>query len=160
MPRNSFTSFEASEAGLRESEARMSLAVDAADFGIWIRDLARHEIWASDAWRGCLASRRRSALDIRRPSCSALHPDDREALRQTHAMAIAGANGGRYQSEYRLILPDGATRWISSRGRVEVDATGQPVLIRGAAREITARKHAEQETQQLRRRSPTWGASR
>ena len=42
---------QASEAGLRESEARMSLAVDAADFGIWIRDLARNEIWASDTWR-------------------------------------------------------------------------------------------------------------
>ena len=42
---------QASEAGLRESEARMSLAVDAADFGIWIRDLARNEIWASEKWR-------------------------------------------------------------------------------------------------------------
>ena len=52
--------------------------------------------------------------------------------------------------EYRLILPDGATRWISSHGRVEFDATGQPVLMRGASRDVTARKHAEQETQQLR----------
>ena len=51
---------QASEAGLRESEARMSLAVDAADLGIWIRDLARNEIWASHKWRSCLASRRQS----------------------------------------------------------------------------------------------------
>ena len=65
-------------------------------------------------------------------------------------MAIAGADGGRYQTEYRLMLPDGATRWISSQGRVEFDATGQPVLIRGAARDVTARKQAEQETQLLR----------
>ena len=42
---------QASEAGLRESEARMSLAVEAGDFGIWIWDLARNEIWASDSWR-------------------------------------------------------------------------------------------------------------
>ena len=42
---------QASEAGLRENEERMSLAVDAASFGIWIRDLARNEIWASDKWR-------------------------------------------------------------------------------------------------------------
>ena len=48
------------------------------------------------------------------------------------------------------MLPDGATRWISSQGRVEFDATGQPVLIRGAARDVTARKQAEQETQLLR----------
>ena len=59
-------------------------------------------------------------------------------------------NGGKYQAEYRLMLPDGTTRWISSQGRVEFDATGQPVLIRGAARDVTARKQAEQETQLLR----------
>ena len=41
------------------------------------------------------------------------------------------------------MLPDGATRWISSQGRVEYDATGRPVLIRGASRDVTARKRAE-----------------
>ena len=55
-------------------------------------------------------------------------------------MALAGSDGGTYQTEYRLMLPDGATRWIASQGRVEFDATGQPVLIRGAARDVTARK--------------------
>ena len=35
------------EAGLHESEERMRLAVEGADFGIWIRDLARNEIWAN-----------------------------------------------------------------------------------------------------------------
>ena len=65
-------------------------------------------------------------------------------------MALAGSNGGTYQTEYRLMRPDGATRWISSQGRVEFDATGRPVLIRGAARDVTARKQAEQETQLLR----------
>ena len=29
----------------------MSLAVEAVDFGIWIRDIARNEIWASERWR-------------------------------------------------------------------------------------------------------------
>ena len=48
------------------------------------------------------------------------------------------------------MCPDGATRWISSQGRVEFDATGQPVLIRGAARDVTTRKQAEQEAQLLR----------
>jgi PAS domain-containing protein len=40
-----------SEAGLHEIEERMRLAVEGADFGIWIRDLARNEIWATDKWR-------------------------------------------------------------------------------------------------------------
>jgi C4-dicarboxylate-specific signal transduction histidine kinase len=65
-------------------------------------------------------------------------------------MALAGANGGRYESEYRLVLPDGGTRWIASRGRVEMDGSGRPIVLRGASRDVTARKHVEQETLLLR----------
>jgi two-component system, LuxR family, sensor kinase FixL len=140
---------QASEAGLRESEARMSLAVDAADLGIWVTDLARSEVWASDSWRtlfGFAPSQHLEFDDV----LQRLHPDDRDALRQAHALAVAGSNGGRYQTEYRVKLPNGATRWISSLGRVEVDASGRPAVMRGASREVTARKHAEQETQLLR----------
>ena len=36
------------ESGLRESEARINLAIEAGDFGIWIRDLERDNIWASE----------------------------------------------------------------------------------------------------------------
>ena len=140
---------QASEAGLRESEARMSLAVDAADLGIWIRDLARNEIWASHKWRELFGYAPSEPLEFN-ALLRRLHPDDREGLRQAHAMAVAGGNGGRYQTDYRLILPDGATRWISSQGRVEFDATGRPVLIRGTARDVTTRKQAEQEAQLLR----------
>jgi two-component system, LuxR family, sensor kinase FixL len=140
---------QASDAGLRESEARMSLAVDAAEFGIWTQDLARDEISASDVWRtlfGFPPSERLEFGDV----LQRLHPDDRNALRQAHAMALGDSNGGRYQTEYRLVLPRGAVRWIASWARVEVNATGQPAVIRGVSREITARKHAEQEAQVLR----------
>jgi PAS domain S-box-containing protein len=130
-----------SEAGLRESEARMSLAVDAAGFGILIQDLTRNEIWASEKWRE-LFGLPSELLDIE-TILERVHPDDREGLRQVHANAIAGAGGGRYQTEFRLLVTNGATRWISSRGRVEHDAAGQPVLVRGACREDTARKRAE-----------------
>jgi PAS domain S-box-containing protein len=137
---------QASEAGLRESEARMNLAVDAADFGIWIRDLEHDQIWASAKWRELFGFSASEAVDfdsIRKR----LHPDDRDGLQQAQADAIASSQGGtdrgRYQTEFRLVLPDGECRWISSRGRVECDAGGRPVLIRGASREITASKHAE-----------------
>ena len=101
-----------------------------------------NDIWASDKWRELFGFRRPSTLDID-AILRRLHPDDREGFQQAHAIAIAGEDGGRYQTEYRLARPDGATRWISSQGRVEYDAAGQPVLIRGASREITARKRAE-----------------
>ncbi len=142
-----------SERGLRESEARMSLAVDAADFGIWTRDLLSDEIWASEKWRQLFGFE--PSVPVQFTSIlTRLHPDDRGVLERTHALAIAraaaDANRGRYHSEYRLLLPDGAVRWISSLGRVEVDAARQPVLIRSACRDVTEHKRVEQETQQLR----------
>jgi two-component system, LuxR family, sensor kinase FixL len=140
---------QVSEAGLRESEARVSLALDAGDFGLWIWDLARNEIWASEKWRELFAFAPSERLEFS-AILERLHPDDREGLERVHAGAVASSNQGRYHTEYRLLLPDGSTRWIASWGRVEIDATGQPVLMRGASREVTARKQAEQEAQTLR----------
>ena len=141
-----------SETGLRESEARMSLAVDAADFGIWTRDLESNDIWASEKWRQLFGFAPSVPLQFA-AILNQLHPDDRDAFEQAHASATAGAAAdetrGRYQTEFRLKLPDGAIRWIASRGRVEVDAAGRPVLIRGASRDVTEHKRAEQEAQQL-----------
>jgi two-component system, LuxR family, sensor kinase FixL len=36
---------------LRESQQRMALATHAANVGIWVRDLVRNEVWATDNWR-------------------------------------------------------------------------------------------------------------
>jgi two-component system, LuxR family, sensor kinase FixL len=137
-----------SEAGLRESEARMSLAVDVAGFGIWIRELPGSGIWASEKWRTLFGFTLSEPLDFD-TILQRLHPDDRERLQQAQRKAIAGDGEGRYQMEYRLTLPDGATRWIASESRVECDAAGEPVLMRGAARDVTGRKLAEQEAQRL-----------
>jgi len=137
-----------SQAGSRENEQRMSLAVDAANLGIWIRDVARNKIWASAKWRQLFGFTSSEPLDfeciLRR-----LHPDDREVFQQVLTEALAGV--GSYDTEFRLSMPDGGLRWISSHGQVEFDATGEPVRIRGASRDITEHKRADQETQLLRR---------
>ena len=139
---------QASEAGLRESEARVSLAVDAADLGIWNRDLARNEIWASQKWRELFGFGPSEPLAFN-AILQRLHPDDREELRQADAMAVAGADGGRYQT-----VPAADAGWRDPvdllPGPRRVRRRGRPVLIRGADRDVTARKQAEQETQLLR----------
>ena len=74
-----------------------------------------------------------------------LHPDDRDRIFQLFAHA---EHTGRYESEYRVILPNGETRWIGSRGRVEFSA-GRAVRIRGASIDITARRHSEEAAMSL-----------
>ena len=139
---------QASKAVLRENEQRMSLAVDASNLGIWVRDLARNEIWASDKWRELFGFTPSEPLDLE-SILQRIHPDDREPLQQVLTKAQAG--GGSYEAEFRVMLPEGRIRWISSHGQVEFDATGRPIRARGASRDVSAQKQAEQETQLLRR---------
>jgi two-component system, LuxR family, sensor kinase FixL len=131
---------------LQESEQQMTLAAEAANLGVWIRDLVRNEIWASDQWRALFAFSPSEQLDLEM-ILQRLHPDDREAVRQTLVKAASG--DGRYETEYRIVLPDGRMRWIASRGRVEFNGGGKPVLVRGASLDITARKQAEESAQNL-----------
>ena len=76
-----------------------------------------------------------------------LHPEDRDAV--SEALTKARKAGGSYEKEYRIVLPDGRVRWIASRGRVEFDAGGKPVLMRGASLDNTARKLAEEAAHHL-----------
>jgi len=136
-----------SEAGLHEIEARMRLAVEGADFGIWIRDLTRNGIWATDKWRALFGFPETEQLELDH-ILQRLHPDDRDAFRLVLEKATEG--DGSYETEYRVLLPGGEVRWIGSRGRVEFDGAGKPILARGVSHDITGRKEAEQETQSLR----------
>ena len=132
---------------LRASEQQITLAAEAASMGFWSRELTRDEIWGSDRWRALLgfapAGRVRYEDFSRR-----VHPDDRDAMRATLAKAIDG--DGRYQAEYRVLLPDGATRWLASQGRVEFGRDGRPERLQGVVLDITQRKQAELEAQEHR----------
>ena len=37
---------------LRESEERMTLAADAAHFGVWVWNIAHNQVWGSERWQG------------------------------------------------------------------------------------------------------------
>jgi len=53
-------------------------------------------------------------------------------------------DGGDYEREHRVVLPDGQTRWIGARGRVERDQHGQSIRLRGVSADITERKRVEE----------------
>jgi len=138
---------QASEAGLRESEERMTLAAEAANLGIWISDLARQEIWATQKWRELFGFSGSDQLDLE-GILQRVHPEDREVVNQILTKVLA--SGGNYEAEYRLLLRDGKIRWIASRGRVEFNGNGKPALLRGVSVDVTQRHAVELEVQQQR----------
>ena len=136
-----------SEAELRESEERLLLAAEAAHLGVWIRDLTRNDIWATDSWRALFGFTKSERLDLD-GILLRLHPDDREMVQCTLASALEG--DGRYEMDYRVVLPGGQIRWIASRGRAQFNGAGTPILVRGVSLDVTERRKTEREAHLLR----------
>ena len=132
---------------LRESEERMRVAAEAVNLGIWEWDLSKDEIWATNARRALLGLPASGKIALEDFICR-LHPDDRDRVRHTIDDAIH--SGRDFDSEYRLILPDGIVRWMSMRGSVQFDDAGKPTRLLGISIDITERKQAELDAQRGR----------
>jgi PAS domain S-box-containing protein len=130
---------QVSEGALRESEVRISLAANAGNLGLWMWDIGRDEIWVSDKGRTLFGFGESEPLNLDR-FLRAIHEEDRPRI---ETQIRGGSTGGDYEREYRIVGPDGDTRWIAGYGRLELDGKGQPVCMRGVAREITKQKLAE-----------------
>jgi PAS domain S-box-containing protein len=75
------------------------------------------------------------------------HPDDRgrvEAAIERHL-----SHGEPFKQEFRVVLPNGETRYYADQGAAVRDATGQPYKWIGASRDITDQKKVERANAQL-----------
>ena len=103
-----------SKEALRVSEERMSLAVESAQLALWDWDVANDRVWMTDEGRKFFGFEPGEPID-HATLAGRVHPDDRAA--RATAIQHALATGGSYESEFRVILPDGSVRWIAARGR-------------------------------------------
>ncbi len=80
-----------------------------------------------------------------------VHPDD---LQQAQASLQGAVSGGPpYNTEFRVIWPDGTERWLLAKGEVtHYDDAGRPRRMIGVNIDITERKLAEQEVIQVNQR--------
>jgi len=139
-------SVEAQEAK-RESEQRLRDGMDAAKMVVWDWDLESGELEQSDNTVTVLgfAPTRMDA------AAAFIHPEDREQIGRAHREALDGK--GAYQAIVRFTRPDNRKLiWLDSRGRVQYDADGRAVRIRGVTVDVTERYHAEFELREANRK--------
>jgi PAS domain S-box-containing protein len=141
------------EEALRESEANMSLAANAANLGLWVWNIpGGDERWVTEKWRQLFGFADSKPVPFDR-FLEVVHPGDRERVKQV--VQHVWEHGEEYEIEYRITRPDGTIRWIAGHGSVELDERGKPVLARGVARDITKRKIAEEELRESEARFRT-----
>src|SRR6266566_4308889 len=129
------------EEALRESEARVSLAANAANLGLWFWNIRDDKLWVTEQWRRLFGFAESEPVSFDRV-LQVVHPEDRERTKQLVQQMFEGG-GGEYENEYRITRPDGSTRWMAGHGSVELDECGKPAFARGMSRDITLRKQAE-----------------
>jgi PAS domain S-box-containing protein len=130
----------AAEAAQRESQARLTLALEGAAMGMWELNLAT-EVCTWSEQTATLFGLPHGATSLPLPRfLELIHPDDRDAVRQAKASAAAGAS---CDVEFRAIWPDGTLHWINGKGQVGPTPDGQGLRLVGIGQDITARKEQD-----------------
>jgi PAS domain S-box-containing protein len=129
------------EVGLRESEERLRLALEASGNGMFDYDLESNRmVWSPghEALWGYSESEFDGTIEsfTRR-----VHPEDLESLIRAMERSIEAQRP--FDNEFRIVWPDGSIRWIRGQGRYTFDSQGRPQRMGGIVKEITDRKQTE-----------------
>jgi PAS domain S-box-containing protein len=129
------------EGSLQESEARLSLATEAVEIGIWDRNLiANTGVWSANM--GPLYGLPANTLcPTFEDYLNLVHPEDRESVAASIDRMIKEGKGS---IEYRIVWPDGSLHWLNCKGQVYYNEIGQPIRIIGTNRDVTESKLAKQ----------------
>lgn len=125
---------------LDEQERRFLFALEATQEGWWDWNAATGRVTASP--RTCEIHGVADTTDWTFEEwVTRVHPADRSLVKD--AMARHQAHGVPYDVTYRIQRPDGATRWVRSRGRLMRDAPGLVIGASGFVADVTDSRLAE-----------------
>ena len=136
------TATKEAERALRESEESLREAQRIAEVGSYVLDLVSGT-WTSsqvlDEILGIDALYGRTLEGWR----ALVHDDDSTMMASLLVNEVLG-RAMDFRKEYRIVRSnDRAVRWVQSLGKLESDAQGRPIALRGTIQDITKRKQAE-----------------
>jgi two-component sensor histidine kinase len=126
---------------LEDEQARLQLALSAADLAVWELNVVTNEITASPE-----LNRLYRFPEDARPSVGefqALYaPGERERVESESVEALKSGNRTiRFEAKHQW--PDGVEKWISVRAQIILDEQGAPVRVIGVAMDVTERRRYE-----------------
>jgi PAS domain S-box-containing protein len=127
------------EEAVRESERTLRVALVAGRMGAWSYDLKTGtQRWDESQYR--LFGLDPSIPPSRDLFLSIVHPDDLAAVAfESETLPL----DTYLDSEFRIIRPDGETRWISAHSIAHAGPDGTPMEMIGVNRDMTAQKSSE-----------------
>jgi PAS domain S-box-containing protein len=134
---------------LRESEARLKMAISSTNLGTWDWSPITGELYWSDECKH-IYGLPAGALVTFEMFSDHIHPEDRERVQQAIQKSIASGSDGSYDIIYRILrVNDSLARWIRVQGMVNFNDDGEAERFIGTVVDITDLKEAEEKSAKL-----------
>ena len=127
---------------MRRLNERFDLATRAANMGVWDWDVARNDLTWDKQMYSLYGLKPENFSGAYEAWVKSIHPDDRERGDKESRQALLGDK--EYDTEFRVVGPDGSIRHIKAKGDVFRDAEGKPLRMIGINYDITESKQAEE----------------
>src|SRR5947208_2431243 len=131
---------KAVEHALRERDERLRLALEAGGLGTWEWTMGTGRVAWSPSLEAIHGLRPGTFRETFEAFEASVHPDDRARVR---ACIRAALERGEHRTEYRIVRPDGAVRWVEDRGMVFYGVAGRPERLVAVCADVTENKHAD-----------------
>ncbi len=128
-----------------EGQERLRMAMDLAKVGTWDLDPAIGMVRWCDRCR--VAFGVPPGADVTYDAFLArIHPEDREGVRLANRRALSPEGPPDYSTEYRVVRPDGAIRWIAAMGRAVSAPSDRCLRLIGTVLDVTSRKEQDRQS--------------
>jgi PAS domain S-box-containing protein len=138
---------ERAEESLRRSENYLAEAQRLAHMGSWVWLVpGRDALHLSDEWYRIYGFDPEKGPPPWKERLQRIHPEDRTKWQRAIDRAIADTSD--YEVEFRILIPDGAVKYIHTVGHPVFNESGNLVEFVGTSMDVTERKRGEESLRQ------------
>jgi PAS domain S-box-containing protein len=136
------TGYKHAEEALRMSQQSLELAQEAGGIATWDWDIVANQKHCSKEYWRLYGLPERDSDPLPEEWLQSVHPEDRARIREERNRALGGT--GHYNTEFRVVWPDGTVHWLLGKGEVFRDSNGKAIRMLGVNMDISKRKYADQ----------------
>jgi PAS domain S-box-containing protein len=128
------------EEALRRHEEHLQLALAAGEMGTWEWEIPTGSVtWSPTLERlhGLAPGTFPGTFEAFQAD---VHPDDRTRVLTAIGAVVESPGQDTYSATYRIVAPDGSTRWVSASGQLLRDEEGRPQWLLGVCGDVTERE--------------------
>jgi signal transduction histidine kinase/HAMP domain-containing protein len=123
---------------LHASEQRLLLATESAGLGVWDLNVPEDSLKWDDKMFELYETKRGSSTNNLQTWVNCLHPDDKEQTINDFEAALQGLR--EFDTLFRIICPNGRTKYIKANALVLRNSDGSPRRILGVNADVTTRE--------------------